>query len=335
MISVIIATRNRQRELQQMLESLARATPPAGNWEVIVIDNASSDGTGAVISELGRGGRLPLRRLLEPQLGKTFACNLGVRSSRGALLLFTDDDTLIDREWLTSMERAAARWPAAACFGGRVIAIESSPRPAWFPAEGPLRACTGGVLAFDLGDEPLELRADAPASPVGANLVCRRETLTRHGLFREDLGPGPLKYHGDDTEFFNRLRRANELVMYVPDAVVRHPVDPKRLRRSYAIRWAYHVGRTSARMRGRRPGVRLVGSVPRYLFRMLARDFASLWASGLSGTPAERQRRLQAIAGRLGTISELHRLPRDFDRTRYIPALGATAAPFEARSTKG
>ncbi len=114
MISVITATRNRHHELRRMLESLQAATPPSCEWELIVVDNNSADGTDAVLREMERNGRLPLRLFFEERLGKTMACNYAIRASRGELLLFTDDDTIIDRDWLVNMERAGARWPDVA-----------------------------------------------------------------------------------------------------------------------------------------------------------------------------------------------------------------------------
>lgn len=335
MISVITATRNRHHELRRLLESLRAVVPPSCEWEVVVVDNNSADATAAVLREMERDGVLPLRGLFEARLGKTLACNRAIRASRGELLLFTDDDTIVDRDWLVSMERAAARWPEVAYFGGRVIAVEPGPRPPWFTGERPLRSCTGGMLAFDLGDQPFELRPGVAPAPVGANLACRREAFARHGLFREDLGPGPLKYQGDDTEFFYRFRRAAERVMYVPDAVVHHPVDPSRLHRSYAIRWSYHIGRTSARLRVRPPGVRMAGRVPIYLIRMLASDVLALARARASGSPPERQRRLQEAAARLGAIREMIRLPLDFDPTRHVPALDAPAPAIDGGRAQG
>ncbi len=191
------------------------------------------------------------------------------------------------------------------------------------------------MLAFDLGDQPFELLPGVAPAPVGANLACRRNVFARHGLFREDLGPGPLKYHGDDTEFFYRLWHAAERVMYVPDAVVHHPVDPSRLRRSYAIRWSYHLGRTSARMRGRPPGIRAVGRVPIYLVRMLARDVLALSRAVFFRGPAERHRRLQSVVARLGTIREMRHLPFQFDPTRHAPALDAVAPVINGDRAQG
>lgn len=321
MISVIVATRNRHRELRRLLESLRATRPPSREWELIVVDNDSPDDTATVLREMQQDRRLPLRPIRESRLGKALACNRAICASRGSLLFFTDDDTIVDPDWLVNMERATVRWADAGGFGGRVIAVEDRPRPAWFTAERPLRSCTGGVVAFDLGDEPVDLAWGSFPAPVGANLACRRETFARHGLFREDLGPGPLGYHGDDTEFANRIRRRGTKIMYVADAVVRHPVDPHRMGRGYQLRWSYRLGRTSARL-GRRPaGARRAKGVPVYLVRMLLRETMSLGRAALWGGPTERHRRMHLVAARMGTIRELLSLPEDFDPTRHVPLL--------------
>jgi hypothetical protein len=187
MISVIVANRNRHRELRRLLESLRATRPPSREWELIVVDNDSPDDTATVLREMQQDRRLPLRPIRESRLGKALACNRAICASRGSLLFFTDDDTIVDPDWLVNMERATVRWADAGGFGGRVIAVEDRPRPVWFTAERPLRSCTGGVVAFDLGDEPVDLAWGSFPAPVGANLACRRETFARHGLFREDL----------------------------------------------------------------------------------------------------------------------------------------------------
>ena len=333
-ISVVVATYNRSEKLRRMLESLRAAIPPTCPWELCVVNNHSRDDTGSVLQEFVRSGSLPLRPLFEARQGQAFACNAGIQATRGSLVAFTDDDLLIDPHWLVNLERAANRQPDLIGFAGRVIATWESPRPRWFTQEEPLRACRLGVLAYDLGEEPFVLQPGIGPAPVGANMAYRRMAFKRYGLLREDMGPPPRLFPGADTEFSYRVRKHGERIGYVPDASVRHPVDPRRLRRRYALRWAYQIGRGRVRWHHRAEGVREVRGVPLYLVRLLASDLASLAVGMLTATAPDRFSRLTEIAMRLGSIREHHGTPRSFDPTPFIPRL-ETSTPVTPGVTVG
>ena len=320
-ISIIVATYNRSGDLRRMLASLQAAIAPTGAWELCVVNNNSTDDTERVLQELARSGALPLRPLMETRQGQSFSCNTGIQASRGSLLVFTDDDLLVDRHWLVNLERAASRQPEIIGFAGRAIAAWEAPRPRWFVQEEPLRSCQFGVLAYDLGDQPFMLQPGLGPAPVGANMAYRRAAFERYGLLREDMGPPPQLYPGADTEFSYRIRRHGERIVYVPDAVVRHPVDTRRLQRRYALKWAYLIGRGRVRWHRRPEGVREVAGVPLYLIRLLAGDLASLAMGTLTASAPDRFKRLVEVAMRLGSIREHHGTPRDFDPTPFVPRL--------------
>ena len=120
MISVVICTHNRAPLLRQHLRSLVRMTKPIGiEWEVLVVNNGCTDGTSSVIGE--NLSLLPLREVLEPVLGLSRARNTGVRESCGELVLFTDDDTVVDQGWLNAYISGSDSHPDASFFGGAII----------------------------------------------------------------------------------------------------------------------------------------------------------------------------------------------------------------------
>src|SRR4051812_25844630 len=99
--TVAICTWNRSALLAQALEQMTRLQVPAGvTWEVIVVNNNSSDVTDTVIASFE--GRLPIRRVFEPAQGKSHALNRAVAESRGDYILWTDDDALVDEGWLAA-----------------------------------------------------------------------------------------------------------------------------------------------------------------------------------------------------------------------------------------
>src|SRR5262245_59034882 len=118
-ISVVICTWNRAALLDQPLAHFANLRIPAGtDWELILVNNRCTDATDEVLAR--HDDRLPLVRLYEDRPGKSFAANRAVDHGSGELLLWTDDDVLVDPGWLEAYVRAAEQYPHATFFGGTV-----------------------------------------------------------------------------------------------------------------------------------------------------------------------------------------------------------------------
>jgi GT2 family glycosyltransferase len=234
---------------------------------------------------------MSVRYLFEPEPGKSFALNTGVRAARGDLLAFTDDDVLVDRHWLTSLEKIFAQFD---CIGvaGRVVPVWWEPKPEWLELED-----QQAVVHFEYGEEPRRLELP----PNGANMAFRRIAFEKYGLFRVDVGKTKHACGIEDREFGVRLLTAGQNLVYAPQAVIYHPVDSARLRKDYFLRWAYSFGRQLMRS-GLRPqdAVRYFG-IPRYLFgSLLTNSFR--WAA--TRDKKRRFQHLQHVYRDLGSISE-------------------------------
>ena len=253
-VSVILCTYNRCQYLRDVLDSLTRSVlPPTVEWEVLVVDNNSSDETPVVVNEFL--DRFPghFRCILEPRQGKSVALNTGVRESRGDILAFLDDDVTVEPTWLWSLTKVLENGEWAGT-GGRTLLAEKFLPPPWLSLSGP--HSLGGVLAaqFDLGDKPCELSDP----PYGANMAFRRQMFEKFGFFRTDMGPsadGVIPRPNEDTEFGRRLMAAGERLIYEPGAVVYHPVSRHRLRKDYFLKWWFDYGRASILEIGRRPDI--------------------------------------------------------------------------------
>ncbi|HEU4829915.1 MAG TPA: glycosyltransferase family A protein [Gemmatimonadales bacterium] len=270
--SIIICTFNRAAEIGLVLDDLAaQAGIGARRYEVLVVDNNSTDATRDVVAAKACGAPCPVRYVREPRQGKSLALNRGVAEARGGILVFTDDDVRIPPTWLAAM---LAPFEDAACMGvaGAVLPRWTASRPSWVSEDEPYRMMAA-IVRYWLGPDPL--RATVP--PIGANCAWRREVFERYGGYRTDLGPGgkraPL---GEDTEFGLRVMTGGESVRYEPAALVHHPVAPERLTRRYFTDWYFQSGRVEPCRAGIAPSVRIAG-VPRYLFRELA-GAAARWA---------------------------------------------------------
>lgn len=204
-ISVVIPTRNRASHLSRPLQALTRQNFPRERFEVLVVDNASTDNTREVASEFER--TFPHFRLLsEAQAGAARARNCGIRESVGEIVLFMDDDVvpaprLLEEHWL-----AHQRHPESAILG-RVT----------FPWKG-----TESPFRWVLTHRPEYLqsfRFDDPENVpfnhfYSCNVSLRRRAFARVGLFDDEF----RAYGFEDTEFGYRLVRSGVRIVFNPRA---------------------------------------------------------------------------------------------------------------------
>jgi glycosyltransferase involved in cell wall biosynthesis len=232
LVTVVVPTSNRASYLEVTLASLA-AQDYDGEWETIVVDDASRDATPEVIERFGvRGLRQAEARGPNPARNAAFA------EARGDLIALIDDDIHAPPGWLAAVVAGAERHPDADALGGPIRARFDGPAPRSCGREEP------PITALDLGPE------DREAELVwSANLAFRRRAFALAGPFPEDIPPG-----GDEEEWLRRLRAAGGRVFYVADAWLEHrrAGDDARLRS--LMRSAYSRGR-NVRAYDRRRGV--------------------------------------------------------------------------------
>jgi glycosyltransferase involved in cell wall biosynthesis len=265
-ITVILCTYNRSQMLEQALASVAKQELlEATSWEVLVVDNNSTDATRDVAEQFCRAYPGRFRYLFEPRPGKSHALNTGIREARGGILAFMDDDVTVSPAWLANLT-CSLRDGTSAGAGGRILPGWSGPPPEWLSLAD--RLALGPLVAFDLGSESGALREP----PSGTNMAFRKEMFVKHGGFRTDLGPRPgCEIRGEDTEFASRLLIAGETLRYEPSAVVYHPVPESRLRKKYFLDWWFDKGRTDIRAYGVFPESKWhIAGVPLDLFRRVA-----------------------------------------------------------------
>jgi glycosyltransferase involved in cell wall biosynthesis len=242
LVSVVICTRNRRELLRATLESLRSLIVPAGQrWELLVVDNHSSDGTDDVIAAYR--DLLPLRPLFEPKIGLSRARNTAVRAAAGDLLLFTDDDVRIDPGWMTAYLEAGREWPDAGYFAGVIRPHFAAGVPAWVRRN---QAALAGMLCLrDLGSAVRRLRRGE--FPYGPNMALRREVLPARP-FDERVGrKGDEQVRGGDSSLFLDLQRRKVQGVWVPRAKVDHVIPPCRADVEYL--WSYYHGCGRAQVR--------------------------------------------------------------------------------------
>ena len=249
-LSLVICTRDRARSLGAMLESACALDIPAGvRWELIVVDNGSSDDTAGTAT--GFVGRLPLRMLREPVPGLCWARNRGVAEANGRWICFADDDVLLDRGWLSAWIEAFERHPEASVLGGHILPLPAGPSPGWF-----LRNMRRWPLAniVALRDLSGPVSAEGGRLPWGANFAVRAD-VHRQYAYNVELGFSPHhRRTGEETDLVYRILRDGGRGWWVPEAIVRHVISPERQTTSYLRDYYDQAGRTAAFLHERFPG---------------------------------------------------------------------------------
>jgi glycosyltransferase involved in cell wall biosynthesis len=261
-VTVVLCTYNRCQSLANALQSVSASEMPSSiAWEVLVVDNNSTDQTREVVEGFARRHPGRFRYLFEPTPGKSHALNAGIRDAHGDILAFIDDDVTVEKNWLRNLTGVLVgnAWAGS---GGRILPEKTLSPPPWLPLDGPDNM--GGILAlFDLGDESIELSQP----PFGTNMAFQKTMFEKHGGFRLDLGPRPgSELRNEDTEFGRRLLSAGERLRYEPSAKVYHRVPEERLTTGYFLKFCFDHGRASIREAGRRPNL---WGVPRHYLTLL------------------------------------------------------------------
>jgi glucosyl-dolichyl phosphate glucuronosyltransferase len=264
-VSVVICTYNRAQSLSQTLQSLeALVLPPAISWELIVVDNNSKDKTKQTVAHFAAADKLPLKYVFESRPGLSQARNAGIANAEAEIIAFTDDDVTVEPDWISKLVAAFSKYDCIA-IGGRVFPVWPGARPSWFHETGPY-ATPKAIVYFDLGDEVCV----PAAAPYGANMAFRKAVFQKYGNFRVDLGRvADSLMGGEDIEFFERLKKGHEKILYAPDVIVHHPVTKDRLEKKYFERWCFNAARTAVRFEGLPNHIVSYFGLPRYYFRSL------------------------------------------------------------------
>ena len=274
--SVVIATFNRAGELRRTLQSLATLVT-AGPWEIVVVDNNSTDSTREIVAEAAEAAPIPVRYVHEPVQGRSAALNAGIAAARGEIIVTTDDDVRVEPDWLDQIGRAFERLRCD-YIGGRVLPLWSARPPAWLSdRSGPHWAV---IALLDYGPTPFELTS---RMPLGVNMAFRRDAFDRVGGWDTRIGRKAGTLLGQEVrEWCIRARALGLRGYYAPDVVVQHVIPADRLNKRYFRRWFYWRGISRALLFQQRgldmespqdtrhdfSRVPLIAGTPRYLFRL-------------------------------------------------------------------
>ena len=208
-VSVVVCTADRKAKLKALLASLADlAVPPACSAELILVNNMPAIDIATVVGEVASNIPMSIKLVSEAAPGLAGARNRGLSQSRGEIIAFTDDDCVVDRDWLVRIWGCFTNDSDLMCMGGRVELFDSSDQPITV-----LQRTSPGHLSSS--DQVFGFLH-------GCNMAFRRELFDRIGGFDPDFGIGSPVNSGDDTEFLYRGQQAGAKIRYEPKALVRH-----------------------------------------------------------------------------------------------------------------
>jgi glucosyl-dolichyl phosphate glucuronosyltransferase len=239
-ITVVICTYNRADRLSLTLEALSKQTISTADFQVVVVDNRSTDNTTAVC-ERYQEQLVNFQYLYEPVQGLSRARNAGWQATQSPYIAYLDDDAIPCEAWIGSiLEVFETVQPKPVGLGGPIYPLWEIPKPDWIDASMETLFTT-----LDAGNTP---RWFGPKEcPWGANVVYRRDALEAAGGFHEQLGrKGQSLLSGEETLLNVTLTSQGEQFYYSPQAWVRHWVPKERINPEWLVQRSYWQGRSVA-----------------------------------------------------------------------------------------
>ena len=303
-ISAIICTFNRAVYLRKAIESLAEQTLPRERYEILVVDNCSTDATKQTVLE-AQNVAPNLRYLYEPIQGLSQCRNTGLASAAGRYIAYLDDDAVADRRWLESILDCFNRSQADAVGGASYLTWENEPE-SW------LQPRFHGYLGYlDLGNVAKPLRS--PEYPFGLNMAFKKSSLVAVGGFPAFLGRSGCNLMGNEERaVFTAMEEKGMQVWYEPNAAIHHFVPKERMSVDFMLRRSFAQGASDAIFHRRIQKI----STARYLFNLIRSAIWILFIGKIRllvvREPRKRLKAEMSIALRRGYISQA--LPLRFSK---------------------
>jgi glycosyltransferase involved in cell wall biosynthesis len=219
-IALIICTYNRDRYLPEALESIRHQTLDLSQFQVIIVDNRSTDNTAAISQKfINDNPAINCKYCFEENKGLSFARNRGIKEANAPVISYVDDDAILSPHFLEEMDIFFNKYPDAVGAGGKVIPkYEDGKEPVWMS-----KYLYGFVGKLDYGNDILQFDENMKY-PAGCNMTYKKDILKQAGGFNNEL-----KFRSDDKYIFYKVKSISDKIYYVPDAWLFHYIDSYRL----------------------------------------------------------------------------------------------------------
>ena len=244
MLSIIICTYNRDKYIYNVLKSIVENDFPASKYEIVLINNNSTDNTEQECFRFQKDfPECEFRYFLEKNQGLSYARNRGIKESQGDVFIYVDDDAVVNKEYLYSYYDFFEKNPEAMAAGGAIIPVYETEEPRW------ISYYTKQLLTAYLyyGNHIKEFKAGK--FPGGGNAAYRKEVFDQIGVFNPELGrKGDSLIGAEEKDIFDKMRNKNMKFYYLPNSILYHIISPQKLSKDYFNRLTYSIGK-SERMR--------------------------------------------------------------------------------------
>ncbi len=231
-ISVAICTYNRAKFIEDALLSLERQSLPYERFQVIIINNNSTDATENICQRFIQAHpEMNFTYVVEKQQGLSFARNRGIQEAIHPIVSYIDDDAIAHPDFLKNILEHYEAHPETIGVGGKIIPKYETARPEWMS-----KYLEGLVTKVDLGEKVFQYQGKK-SFPVGCNMTYRKTALEECGGFNE-----ALKWRADDKYIYYAISQLTDQVYYVPTAVVEHQIDDHRTSRPSFVKLCRKTG---------------------------------------------------------------------------------------------
>jgi glycosyltransferase involved in cell wall biosynthesis len=240
MLSIIICTYNRDKYLYNALKNIAENDFPHEKYEIILINNNSTDNTEAECKRFQVNfSFINFRYFIEFKQGLSHARNRGITEAKGFFLAFLDDDSFVKKDYLENLEKNLKLYPDILAYGGKITPqFESGKAPAWLS-----KWTYSLVSAIDMGDKSVLFKNDK--YPIGANMGVSKNGVNATGFFNPQLGRNQKNLlAGEEKDFFYRLKKQKGDIRYFPDIEVEHVIPESRTTKEYIKRMGLGIGQS-------------------------------------------------------------------------------------------
>lgn len=240
MLSVLICTYNREKYIGNLLESIAANDLPKERYEIVLVDNNCTDNTRGVCNAFAKAHKdVQFNYCVETEQGLSAARNKAIKEAKGDVLVYVDDDALVDTWYLRTVAEYMSAHPEISAIGGPIIPLYETSEPKWMTRFTKELLC--GYLYF--GDK--ERTFPGERYPGGGNAAYRAEVFKQVGFFNTNLGrKGDGLMGSEEKDIFDKMKSQGMRFMYLPKMILHHIIPQKKLERDYFDRLTYQIGKS-------------------------------------------------------------------------------------------
>ena len=238
MLTAIICTYNRAKYIGNLLESIAKNDISKADYEIVLVDNNCTDNTHAICDAFVQAHPdIMFRYVVETEQGLSAARNKGIREAKGDILVYIDDDALVDTDYLRIYAEHFAQNPDTMAAGGPIEPLYETAVPTWMTPY--TKALLTGWMNY--GDHVRTFPNGR--YPGGGNAAYRKEVFEKVGLFNTALGrKGNSLMASEEKDIFDKMHALNMKVLYLPTPVLHHIIPQTKLEKPYFDRLTLQIG---------------------------------------------------------------------------------------------